>query len=84
VANRTKEIRIRLTPEEKHDLEILRDATGAPISVIVRAFVFTYIRDVARGQGSETISLLDALGLLPKVPKIVSEEEAAANAAADE
>ena len=80
---RTELLQVRLTPEEKKILDDVAEKARMPVSVLVRAFVFSYLADIQEGKVNSTFDILTAFRLLPVVPEIVSEEEAAANAAAD-
>lgn len=76
---RTELLQVRLTPEEKQLLDDISEKSRIPVSVLVRAFVFSYLADIEEGNPTSTFGILTAFRLLPKVPKLVSEEEAAAD-----
>ena len=74
---RDKLLQVRLSQEEKQSIDYVADAIGMSTSAAVRLFVMAFAHDLAYGQAKVTMDLLSAFSLLPKIPKIISEEEAA-------
>lgn len=73
---RTELLQVRLTPEEKQLLDDISEKSRIPVSVLVRAFVFSYLADIEEGNPKSTFGILTAFRLLPVVPKLVSKEDA--------
>ena len=75
---RTELIQVRLTPEEKKFLKHAADKSNMSMSDLMRLFTFVMVGDVLSGQARDTMAVLRALHLLPVIPRIMSDEEAAA------
>ena len=82
---RTELIQVRLTPVERQNLKYAAEKSNMSMSDMMRLFTFVFIADILEGRASDTMAVLRALRLLPVIPRIMSNEEAAAaRAEADE